>query len=247
MSRVVSTPDERERLARIIRCCCRLPISSDAVPGAFVEAVLAHVRGAQVLNTYDYVDVISSREQIGWSVKSTKSGTPLTWKRVKLPERQRMIEGSRGSAEGSQRLGDSILDFCNAHAAISFDKYGLDEIGYARLIVFPSGKVEYFERKLCDRRTPMIFEPRDFEWGWSVEKAAGKKEQLSALHGTHKPTGKRWWSWHGQGENQLHFTGEREWWPQNAGDKVSFDLPATVDRLSFDDLLAVLEKSWLRS
>lgn len=36
-----------------------------------------------------------------------------------------------------------------------------------------------------------------------------KKEVLPALHGY--KDGVHWFSWYGQGENQLHFTGEKTW------------------------------------
>ena len=45
-----------------------------------MEANLKEVRGGdtEVLHTYDFVDVISRSEKIGWQVKSTKSTTPVT-------------------------------------------------------------------------------------------------------------------------------------------------------------------------
>ena len=64
-SGVYSTPDQMQRLAEIIKSYCRLPVSGDAIPGAFVESVFAHVRGAEVLNIYGYIDVIDKLYKIG--------------------------------------------------------------------------------------------------------------------------------------------------------------------------------------
>jgi len=50
-----------------------------------MESIFAHVRSANVLNTYDFVDVISTTNQRGWQIKSTKEKPPVTWKRAKLP------------------------------------------------------------------------------------------------------------------------------------------------------------------
>ena len=43
---------------------------------------------------------------------------------------------------------------------------------------------------------------------------SSKKEQLPAFHGVSKKTGKKVFAWHGKGENQLHFSGEKNWWPE---------------------------------
>lgn len=240
MNTIFSSQAELTRLARIIQCCCRLPVSNDAVPGAFLETVLAHVREAEVVPTYDYVDVVDKKSGVGWSIKSTKSTTPMTWKRAKIASKAQLIAESRGSKAAVQKLGDTLIAFCNAHAAESLAKYNLAEIGYARLILFPRGKVRYFERSLCTAEKPRIFEPNDFRWDWSVEKKTSGKEQLSALHGFHNETGKRWWAWHGLGENQLHFTGEANWWPEDDHHAISFELPTPSKKLSFDQLLEVL-------
>jgi hypothetical protein len=207
-----------------------------------MEAVLAHVRDAVRLNTYDYVDVYKPADKVGWSIKSTKASTPVTWKRAKLPDQVHLIEQSRASKAGLQQLGDAIIEFCNAHARASMALYGLEEIGYSRLIVHDSGDVTYFERKLCDKDNPNIFNPADFEWSWSVPKKTTKKEQLPALRGIHRPSEKKWWAWHGLGENQLHFSGEGAWWPK-PGDAhaVSFKFPTDDEKISFDRLTELLE------
>lgn len=123
------------------------------------------------------------------------------------------------------------------------DCYALREIGYARLIVFEDRRACYFERLLCTRERPCIFNSADFTWRWSKQRnRAAVKEQLSALHGFHRATGRKWWAWHGLGENQLHFNGEREWWP-SASDPhaVMFTLPGPDEKLSFDRLADLLE------
>ena len=206
---------------------------------------LAHVRGASVLRTYDFVDVVKRDSRCGWQVKSTKATTPVTWKRAKIPNSVQLIAESRKSSDGTQALGDAIIAFCNAHAQHSLQHYDLDEIGYSRLIVHADGRVTYFERLLCTREKPIIFDPQDFEWRWSVAKKTVKKEQLPALHGTSKQDGRKWFAWHGLGENQLHFGGEGNWWPkEKSPHQVSFNLPTNDEKISverFIELLASLQ------
>lgn len=238
---IYSSKAQLQKIAKIIEQYSRLPVSDDAVPGAFLEAALAHVRKAKVKATYDYVDVIDKSSCVGWSVKSTKSATPMTWKRAKIPNKEQLIAASYKSDEDLQALGDAILSFCNKHARESIERYSLSAIGYARLIVHKDRRVTYFERLLCNAERPAIFDPADFQWNWSTEKAASKKEQKSALHGWHKPSGKRWWAWHGLGENQLHFTGEKEWWPSGNDHAITFSLPAPASKLSFEQLIELLE------
>lgn len=206
-----------------------------------MERVLAHVRGGKVLKKYDFVDVMSSNERTGWQVKSTKENTPVTWKRAKIPNAGKLIKASHKSPIGRQKLGNAIIDFCNQHVINSLQKYDLTEIGYCRLIIHDSGEVTYFERRLCTRSHPRLFDPTEFEWKWSKQKKTKKKEQLPALHGYHKAIGQKWWAWHGKGENQLHFSGERNWWP-HGGDNhaITFRLPDKDERIPFDKLKAVL-------
>jgi hypothetical protein len=113
------------------------------------------------------------------------------------------------------------------------DRYGLDAIGYARAIVFDESIV-YFERELVTKDCPELFKAGDFEWRWAKPKTTAKKEQLPALHGYSRSTGKKSWAWHGLGENQLHFSGEAAWWPQE-GDphRVSIQVPSPVDQITF--------------
>ncbi|QQG36721.1 MAG: hypothetical protein HYS17_02800 [Micavibrio aeruginosavorus] len=243
---IFSTPQELAKIKAILSKYTMLPFSGDTIPGAVMESVLGNVRNAQVLNTYDFVDVVSSATKCGWQVKSTKESTPVTWKRAKIPNARSLIDASRKSDKGLQNLGDAIIDFCNHHAKESLDLYGLDEIGYARLIVHPNKKVTYFEKILCTRRKPNLFNPEDFEWQWSTPKKTVKKEQLPALHGRNRTTGKKWWAWHGLGENQLHFSGEDSWWPEaNDPQAIAFNFPSEEEKLSlegFIDLLASLDK-----
>lgn len=242
MSSIFSTPEQLARIGLILSRYIRLPVSTDTIPGAFLESVLAHVRGGRVLPTYDYIDVYQPKERVGWSIKSTRSITPVTWKRAKIANKDSLIQASFQSSEALQILGDEIIDFCNAHARASLRSYDLDKIGYARLIVLPLGEVRYFERQLCSVEKPDIFELSDFSWRWSTQKVTSTKEQLRALHGIHKSTGKKWWAWHGLGENQLHFSGERFWWPA-PGDPhaITFRFPTDDEKISFDRLVDMLE------
>ena len=208
-----------------------------------METLLAHIRGAKVLNTYDFVDVIHKEAGIGWQVKSTKEKTPVTWKRAKLPNVQDMILESQESEYARQALGNAIINFSNSHVRQSFLKYDLKQIGYSRLIFHEGGKVTYFERMLCSADNPDIFDPSEFKWEWSEPKKTKTKEQLPALQGIRASTDEKWWAWHGLGENQLHFSMESEWWPEpGAENSFSFNLP-TDQKISFEQLAKLLKIS----
>ena len=234
---IFSTPDQLANMRDILSNYVRMPFSQGNIPGALVESVFAHVRGALVLNTYDFVDVVQGELDCGWQVKSTKASTPVTWKRAKIENSAELIERSLKSTKALQALGDEIINFCNEHARASMENYNLDEIGYSRLIIHRDRRVTYFERLLCSRENPLVFDPQDFVWEWSEPKRTRTKEQLPALHGTNIRAEEKWWAWHGRGENQLHFSGESAWWP-DADDphKFSFELPSEEDKISFEQL-----------
>ena len=241
---VFSTPEQLANMRDTLTNSVRMPFSQGGIPGALVESVFAHVRGASVLNTYDFVDVVNTESHCGWQVKSTKASTPVTWKRAKIENSAQLIEQSTKSAEDLQALGDAIINFCNEHALASMEKYALNEIGYSRLIIHKNGRVTYFERLLCTKDKPLLFEPQNFVWQWSEPKKTRVKEQLPALHGTNIKTEEKWWAWHGRGENQLHFSGESLWWPdENSQHMFSFDLPLDEDKLSFEQLNELLKAS----
>ncbi|MDR2685209.1 MAG: hypothetical protein LBB23_00350 [Rickettsiales bacterium] len=160
---IKSSPEQIKRITSILTKCLRLPFYDENVPGALLEYVFAQVRAAKVLNTYDFVDVIDKKNKIGWQVKSTKNTTPVTWKRAKIPNSDMLINASFKSDKGLQNLGDAIIDFCNSHAVESMKKYDLDYIGYVRLILFKN-KVLYFERKLCDKKNPVVFDKSKYVW-----------------------------------------------------------------------------------
>ncbi len=245
---IYSTPEQLNLIRKILSRYIRLPFSGETIPGAIMEGVLAYVREGRVLNTYDFVDVIKPSERIGWQVKSTKASTPVTWKRAKIPNSLELIENSRKNDEGLQTLGDAIINFCNEHVQQSLDIYELDQIGYTRLIINPGGNVTYFERLLCTREAPHVFEPADFNWVWSTPKKTTKKEQLQALHGIHRQSGKKWWAWHGLGENQLHFSGEGAWWPDRGADHMTaFSFPSEDEKLSIEDFLEMLSNAEISS
>ena len=208
--------------------------------GRVLEEVLAEVRSARVLPTYDFVDVVSAEEACGWQVKSTKAATALTWKRAKLPNATELINASMESEAACQELGNAIIGLCNEHAQASLADYELEEIGYARLILHPDGQVNYFEKLLCSSSKPHIFDPADFSWHWSDPKQTVRKEQLPALQGMHRRTKRKWWAWHGRGENQLHFAGESAWWPDGGRHSLSFHAPSAEQKLSIDDILNML-------
>ena len=239
---IYSSQAQLERMRRILVNYVRLPFSARTIPGSLMESILAHTHGGRALNTYDFVDVIREDTGCGWQVKSTRASTPVTWKRAKIPNAQEMIEASRESDVGLQELGDAIIEFCNDHARASLARYELDQIGYARIVLHRDRRATYFERMLCSHDSPAIFDPKDFVWQWSEPKTTSKKEQLPALHGTHIATERKWWAWHGLGENQLHFSGESAWWPQgNDPHCFVFELPPADARLSFDQFIGLFD------
>lgn len=216
----MAPPPKAKEVLETIASYLRLPFASDSIPGAFAEEVIAHVYGADVLRTYDFADVVSRKMRVGWQVKSTKASTPVTWKRAKIPNADRLIKASfSGGKAAVQALGDAVIDFCNHHAEESLRIYDLDEIRYSRIIC-DDDTVTYFERQLISKKNPQLFDPSEFSWKWSEPKNARAKEQLRALHGT-GPDGTKWFAAHLLGENQLHFSGESKWWPRAFADSSS--------------------------
>ena len=242
MHKHLSNKAQLDSLIHIIHQYLRLPLSDDTIPGSFLEGVLAYVRKGKRLNTYDFVDVVNIEKKIGWQVKSTKSTTPVTWKRAKIPNSLELIEKSYKSDKGLQNLGDAIIDFCNEHAEHSINLYKLDEIYYSRLVVFENGEIKYIERKLCDKKNPIMFSKSDYVWHWSKPKVTTKKEQLQALHGVSKNTNQKVWAWHGLGENQLHFSGEKLWWTDRDSLVIDFHYPKSDEKLSLEQLIDLLAK-----
>jgi hypothetical protein len=239
-----TSAEQKRAIAAALFTYLRLPFAEHTVPGAIMESLLAHVRGGKVLGTYDFVDVVLKAEKLGWQVKSTKSDTPVTWKRAKIPNQQKLISDSKTSTAGRQALGNAIVGFCNAHAKASLEQYGLDAIGYARLIANKDGTITFFEKLLCTRKQPLVFRPVEFVWEWSEGKAGGKKEMLPAFHGRHVTTGKKWFAWHGLGENQLHLTGEVAWWPgKNSTKAIRFPVPAADAKISWEQFGRLLDKN----
>jgi hypothetical protein len=225
---VYSTKKQFEEIARYLTAYMRIPyFQDDNIPGKVMEKIFSLVRKAEQLNTYDYVDVVI-RNEVGWQIKSTKSSTPLTWKRAKIKNSNMLIKKSEESEIDRQNLGNSIIDFCNKHAEDSMKKYKLKKIGYSRLIMLDNNIAIYFEREVCAKEYPIIFEKNNFTWKWSKEKNTKGKEQLPALHGTDLKNNQKAFSWHGRGENQLHFSGERYWWPK-------IEMPSQEGEIKFSE------------
>ncbi len=65
------------------------------------------------------------------------------------------------------------------------------------------------------------------------------------MHGYHKESSKKWFAWHGLGENQLHFSGEKNWWlTADNSHAVAFTFPKSDERIElekFIELLATLD------
>jgi hypothetical protein len=239
-----STPLELQAIGNFWASYGRLPFSRAEIPGGILEWLIAQVHSGEVPPTYDFIDVVDRGSRVGWQIKSTKADTPITWKRVKIPNQSNLIKGSQRSPQGRQILGDTLIDFCNAHARESFVRYPIDFIGYARLVIHADGGITYFERQLCTREEPMIFRKEDFIWRWSEPKRTTKKEQLSALHGIHRDTGVKWFAWHGRGENQFHFTHEKAWWPTD-GDTHAITISSAMgaDKMTLGEFLETVKRT----
>jgi hypothetical protein len=238
-----STPKQLAEIAAALRCYMRLPLSPKTIPGAYLEALIGHAHKGEVLDTYDFVDVLHRERRVGWQVKSTKEGTPVTWKRAKIPNKDALVAASKENAEGLQALGDAIIAFCNKHVQESFENYDLDTIGFSRVILHADNRVTYFERVLCTRKAPLLFDPSEFTWRWTPQKKTTGKEQKPALHGILRTSRRKWFAAHILGENQLHFAGESDWWPKpGSPHAITFNLPLPSERLSLAELITLLER-----
>lgn len=234
-----SDADQLAQVSNFVRSYAVLPFFLGTVPGGVMEEIVAHLHEGQRLNTYDFVDVVSPSKRCGWQVKSTKASTPVTWKRAKIEGSADLIRQSLTSDEACQELGRRIIDFCNSHAIESLERYQLEAIGYARLIAFDNRSMLYFEKLLITPESPILFHHEEFSWKWSIQKKSQKKEQLPALHGFRN--GVKAFAWHGMGENQLHFTDEKSWWPSVSSEHaVHFTLPE--ERLTLLELIKLLSR-----
>lgn len=234
MSLVFSNKKELKEISELVQGYFKLPISEDTIQGDFFEKIIAEARNAKRLNTYEFIDVVDEKNKVAWQVKSTKEKTPLTWKRVKLKDSKKLIEESFQSFEKTQELGELIINFCNLNAKESIDKYNLKEIGFSRIISNLDGTLSYYEKILCTKENPIIFNKDNYIWKWSEQKTNGKKEMLKSLQGFDKITGLKMFSWHGQGENQLHFVGDKYWLKENIDKVMTIKKPN--DKRSMDFL-----------
>lgn len=224
-------------IAKALAKIYRLPFAGESIPGGFAEAIIAEHYGGKVLSSRDFVDVICESTRIGWQVKSIKASTTVTWKRAKIESSADLIrESDEKGGPYTQNLGRKVIEACNNHATESLEEYGLSEIRYARIISCP-GRFTYLERVLVDEQHPTLFDPDDFEWEWSELERRSAKEQLSALHGRHREHNEKWFAWHGRGENQLHFLGDRWWWPNVDPSAQCVTLPKSGTPKTWNDLI----------
>jgi len=223
-STLLSSRQELEDIADLVRISFRLPLDG----GFDLEDIVAHVRGGKTTKSRDFVDVVLT--VTGFQIKSALDATPITWKRIRIRHGIRLIQESRCDASICQQIGDSVIAASNTHMADSFEKYGLDEIGYGRLILDSYGTAVYFERLLCTRKST-LFAPADFRWELAKR----------ALHGVHRETGETWFRWNGDdSDNQLHFVGERRWWPSDDDPHcIRFGLPAAMSLEEFLERIPV--------
>lgn len=226
------------QLSALIRGYLRLPFSEGLLPGRYIESAVALVKQGKVLRTYDFVDVVNEDSGVGWQVKCTQDKTPVTCKRAKIPNASTLIEESRKSVAKTQSLGRRIIEFCNEHASDSLQQYNLSQIGYCRVVVRETD-VLYFEREIVSMDAPLVFDPTAFYWEWSQRKKSSGKEMLPALHGINIETGEKWFAAHVLGENQLHFSGEKNWWPVEGDDLHSLTIsrPSDHEMIRYEEFL----------
>jgi len=97
---VYSTREQLIKIAHYLTAYMQIPyFQDDTIPGKVMEKIISLVRDGEQLTTYDYVDVCI-RGKVGWQVKSTKSSTPLTWKRAKIAHSAALIKESETGADG---------------------------------------------------------------------------------------------------------------------------------------------------
>jgi hypothetical protein len=172
---VYSTKEQLALIVHYLTAYMRIPyFQDDTIPGKVMEKIISLVHDGDQLATYDYVDVCISGK-VGWQVKSTKESTPLTWKRAKIANANELIKESVNGEAALKILGDSIIDFCNNHAFESIKLYNLQDIGYARLIMFDDNTAVYFERLVCTKENTNIFDKDDYIWNWSKPKKQQKR------------------------------------------------------------------------
>lgn len=69
---VYSTKEQLEKIAHYLIAYMRIPyFQDDTVPGKIMEKIFLLVHDAELLDTYDYVDVCI-KNKVGWQIKSTK-------------------------------------------------------------------------------------------------------------------------------------------------------------------------------
>lgn len=211
--------NELKEISEYLYGYLKMPFSDDFIPGEILEKIIAETKGAERLSTYDFADVIDLDLKLGWQVKSTKESSPLTWKRVNIENASDLINNSLTSESARQILGDKVLESCNNHALKSMENYKLKKIFLSRLIINNNGTITYYEKQLCSIKDPIIFRKEDFFWSWSKPNNQKGKKSLTFI-GYNKITGLKSFSWYGMGENQLHFNGEKDWWPNKSSNNV---------------------------
>lgn len=200
-------------LGRYIKAYQSLPFFDGSVPGKILETLVAFAFQGRVLNTLDFVDVVSGK--VGWQVKSIKAGSDVTWKRVTIANPEFLLELSY---EEPAFLGRYLIDICNDHIFDSFVKYGLEDIRYIKAEIHPSNVV-LVEKSIVTNDSIVAFDHDDFYWHWTEPKHRNNKELLPSFSGFHKETNSKWFSWNGLGDNQFRFTYEKVWAMEGAVSK----------------------------
>lgn len=232
------TEEQLQKLGSYLKAYLKLPVASgDRVPGEDFEKIVAAAINGEALGKKDFVDVLTFDKRWGKQTKSGIYGNNIIWKRAKIDNSEQLVLESKNSISAAQQLGKLLIDQCNEHIIDSINKYNLDGITYSRLIIKEPDILEYFEKFLCTKNDPIVFESKDIYWKWSNTKKSLKKEYLPALHGINIKTGETIWQWNGLGDNQLNFPGEKLWWPKN---RTIFTFPNDNEKVSFEKLLVLL-------
>lgn len=214
----------------------RIPfIEENAIPGNIMENAVSIARNGTQLPCYGFIDVIN--DNIGWQVKSSRKKSPLTWGQVKAPSN--LLQSKDAIA-----LGNHLINSINESSIAAMEKFNLETIGYARLIVYPNNHAVYFEKELSNRTNPIIFNPKTYLWSWSNCTRKSNKETKPSLVGINTITGMREFSWHCLSGSQLHFDAEYQWWPKIKIPKSEDDVIFSSKHHAISFMLPSKKISW---
>ena len=217
---IYSSKEELEKIANAIIKYFNAPFSRENVPGPVLEEIIEECKGWPALGGIDFVDNLSPNGNCGvqcksgstrrWSLEKNKwLFRQRPWGRITIPLSKRiLIDESYINPILLQELGDSVIDTFNDKIKFSIEKYNLDEIGYIGLVFNPNSTFQYYERSICLRNNPILFDKKDFRWEWSIPK---KETDSPVLKGINIKTNQVWVRWKAHGDTQLDFMGAEFW------------------------------------